>query len=227
MQLDLTVVDRRGETPLSVPVDNLVIAGWTGRDRAAVEAHIAELAKLGVPRPGKIPTYYRCAAALLTTAGRIEVAGGASSGEVEFVLLSTGGEMLVGVGSDHTDRELEKTGVTLSKQVCAKPIGGEVWKFADLAGHWDALELRSFAVTGGARELYQEGTVTAMRDPADLLANYGGAKQLPDGTAMFCGTLAVQGDVRPADAFEIELSDPVLNRQLRHQYTVTELPIAG
>lgn len=226
MQLDLTLVERRGETPVNLPVDKLVIAGWTGRDHAAVEAHIAELAKLGVPRPAKIPTYYRCAAALLTTAGCIEVAGGASSGEVEFVLLAAGGELLVGVGSDHTDRELEKTGVTLSKQVCAKPVGRAVWKFADVAAHWDALELRSFAVTGGARERYQEGAVTAMRAPADLLAGYG-APQLPDGTAMFCGTLPVHGGVRPAEAFEIELSDPVLGRQLRHRYEVTELPVAG
>lgn len=226
MQLDLTLVDRRGETPLSVPVDNLVIAGWTGRDRAAVEAHIAELEKLGVPRPGKIPTYYRCAASLLTTAGRIEVAGDASSGEVEFVLLAAAGELLVGVGSDHTDRALEKTGVTLSKQVCAKPVGREVWKFSDIAGHWDALELRSFAAVDGARERYQEGPVTAMRAPADLLAGYG-ATELPDGTAMFCGTLPVKGEIRPAARFEMELSDPVLGRQLRHQYEVTELPVEG
>ncbi|MDD9857545.1 MAG: DUF2848 domain-containing protein [Gammaproteobacteria bacterium] len=222
----MTLVDRRGEAPVNLQVNKLVIAGWTGRDQATVEAHIAELEKLGVPRPGKIPTYYRCAASLLTTAGRIEVAGGQSSGEVEFVLLSVGGEMLVGVGSDHTDRELEKTGVTLSKQVCAKPIGASLWRFNDIAGHWDDLVLRSFAVADGARELYQEGPVTAMRAPADLLAGYG-APQLPDGTAMFCGTLAVKGDVRPADAFEMELSDPVLDRQLHHRYEVTELPVEG
>jgi len=154
------------------------------------------------------------------------VAGGNSSGEVEFVLFAADGEMLVGIGSDHTDRELEATSVTVSKQVCAKPIGPAVWKFADVAEHWDDLTLRSFAVADGARELYQEGPVTAMRAPADLLAGYGAA-QLPDGTAMFCGTLPVHGDVRPAAAFEMELSDPVTGRRLRHRYTVTELPVAG
>lgn len=227
MNLHLTVVDRRGETPVSVEIDHLVIAGWTGRDPAAVQAHIAELEEIGVPRPAKIPAYYRCAAALLTTAGRIEVAGGDSSGEAEFVLLSAGGDMLVGVGSDHTDRRLETTGVTLSKQVCAKPIGASVWKFDDLAGHWDALVLRSFAVAeDGARQLYQEGAVTAMRAPADLLAGYG-APQLPPRAAMFCGTLAVKGKIRPSAAFEIELSDPVLGRHLRHRYEITELPVEG
>jgi len=233
MNLNLTVIDRRGETPVSARLDHLIIAGWTGRDAAAVEAHIAELASLGVARPAQIPTYYRCAASLLTTADNIEVVGGNSSGEAEFVLLEAGGEMLVGVGSDHTDRELEATGVAVSKQVCAKPIGAAVWRFTEVADHWDELILRAFAIGGdgdgdaaGARALYQEGPVTAMRAPADLIAGYG-APQLPPRAAMFCGTLPVHGEVRPAAAFEIELSDPVLNRRLRHRYSVTELPAAG
>jgi len=234
MNLNLTIIDQHAETPVSARIGRLIIAGWTGRDQAAVEAHIAELAALGVARPANIPTYYRCAASLLTTGARIEVVGGDSSGEAEFVLLNAGGEMLVGVGSDHTDRKLEATGVALSKQVCAKPIGPAVWRLAEVAAHWDELILRAFAIahgdgTGnppGARELYQEGPVTAIRAPADLIAGYG-APQLPDGTAMFCGTLPVRGKVRPAAAFEVELSDPVLNRRLRHRYTITELAAAG
>ena len=38
--------DRIGFEPTA-----LIIAGWTGRDRAAVDHHIAEFAALGVPRP--------------------------------------------------------------------------------------------------------------------------------------------------------------------------------
>lgn len=53
---------------VAVPVDTLVIAGWTGRDAAAVEAHIAELEAIGVPRPATVPCFYRVAAGLLTTA---------------------------------------------------------------------------------------------------------------------------------------------------------------
>lgn len=44
----------------------LVVAGWTGRDRAAIEHHIDELARLGVPRPSTVPLYYRLAHSLLT-----------------------------------------------------------------------------------------------------------------------------------------------------------------
>jgi hypothetical protein len=37
----------------------LIIAGWTGRDRVAQEKHIAELEALGVRRPPSTPVYYR------------------------------------------------------------------------------------------------------------------------------------------------------------------------
>src|SRR6202034_1276711 len=64
-----------------VPISVLVIAGWTGRDRAAVEEHIAELEKLGVKRPLSIPTFYPVSSARLTTRSRMEALGAESSGE--------------------------------------------------------------------------------------------------------------------------------------------------
>lgn len=42
---------------LSVAPQRLVVAGWTGRDRAAIEHHIEELALLGVPRPSAVPLW--------------------------------------------------------------------------------------------------------------------------------------------------------------------------
>ena len=54
--------------PTRVDIEQLVIAGWTGRDRDAVEHHIAELAALGVRRPRAIPCFYRLGATLLTSA---------------------------------------------------------------------------------------------------------------------------------------------------------------
>ena len=40
-----------------------------------------------------------------------------------------------------------------------------------------------------------------------------------------CGTVAAIGGIRPVPAFEMELDDPVLDRKLRHQYTLEILPI--
>jgi hypothetical protein len=76
--------------------------------------------------------------------------------------------------------------------------------------------------------LYQQGSLAKMRTPRDLLRLYGGdAYRLPAGTVMFCGTVPVQGEIAPAEQFEIEIEDPVLKRTIRHVYVSVELPIAG
>jgi len=212
----------------STPVGQLVIAGWTGRDPAAVEKHIRELEEIGVPRPKRTPIFYRVGAALLTTAEEIQVVGGDSSGEVEFVLFSLADGLWVGVGSDHTDRKVEAVGVTFAKQLCPKPVGATVWRYAEVQSHWDQLLLRSYAYSGGKKWLYQEGPVTAMRHPDDLMRLYSGTSAtLPEGHAMFCGTLAVKGAIEPAEVFAIELEDPVLGRKLSHVYRISQLPVEG
>jgi len=50
---------------------------------------------------------------------------------------------------------------------------------------------------------------------------------LPDGCAMFGGTFAAKGGIRPASRFDFELVDPVLKRGIRHAYDVIELPVLG
>jgi hypothetical protein len=211
--------------PLEASIEQLVIAGWTGRDSAAVEHHIAELEAIGVARPKNVPSFYRVSADRLTTSVRVQVAGQDSSGEVEVVLLSLAQGLFVGIGSDHTDRKVEAYGVTVSKQMCPKPIGPEVWPMAALQSHWDQLVTRSWVTAGGQRRLYQEGPVSRMRRPEDLIERYTGGTQLPAGTAMFCGTHAVMGEIAGGELFEIELHDPVSGRSLRHQYAAESLPI--
>lgn len=210
-----------------VPVSTAVIAGWTGRDPDAVEKHIKELEELGVARPASVPIYYRVAAARLTCATSIDVSGSESSGEVEFVLLQSGGRLWVGVGSDHTDRKVETYNVTASKQMCEKPVAPIFWAFDDVAAHWDRLILRSFIVEKGDRVLYQEGAVTAMRAPLDLIKGYAAAGTLAEDTLMFCGTLAARGGIRPSPSFAFELEDPVLGRKITHAYAMTNLPVMG
>ncbi|MGJ5177750.1 DUF2848 domain-containing protein [Bradyrhizobium oligotrophicum] len=210
-----------------VTLNRLVIAGWTGRDPVARDKHIAELEELGIARPATTPIYYEVAASRLTTADRIEVSGGESSGEVEFVLVKAGGRLYVGVGSDHTDRKVETYNITVSKQMCDKPVAPELWLVDDVAAHWDQLMLRAYATIKGERVLYQEGVLSGMLAPSDLIARRYGEAGLPEGTAMFGGTFAALGGIRPADRFDFELVDPVLNRVIRHGYAVERLLIAG
>jgi len=208
-------------------VRQLVIGGWTGRNAAALEAHIKELEALGVRRPKSVPVFYRVAASLLTTDDSIEVMGTHSSGEVEFVLYAREDGMWIGVGSDHTDRKAETIGVTLSKQMCAKPVGPRLWRYDEVAPHFEQLVLRSFIWVGRERKPYQEGPVTTMRPPEELTRLYSGGRSLEAGTAMFCGTLAVHGGIVPADRFDMELEDPVLGRKLTHSYRIVPLPEEG
>jgi len=211
----------------TIALRRLVIAGWTGRDPVARDKHIAELEELGIARPATTPIYYETAASRLTTSDSIEVSGGESSGEVEFVLVKSGGRLLVGVGSDHTDRKVETYNITVSKQMCDKPIAPELWLVDEVAAHWDRLTLRAYATINGERVLYQEGALSGMLAPADLIARRYGDAGLPEGTAMFGGTFAALGGIRPAERFEFELSDPVLNRVIRHGYAIEPLAIAG
>jgi Protein of unknown function (DUF2848) len=222
--LSLTLQDKSGTRSGDVAITQAVVAGWTGRDPAAVEKHIRELEALGVKRPA---IFYRVAAARLTTGDTIEAVGESSGGEVEFVLLQHSGKLWVGTGSDHTDREVEKYGVTVSKQMCEKPIAPMFWAYDDLAPHWDRLMLRAHVLEGGKRALYQEGSVAAMMDPRALIARHAGDGGLPEDTLMFCGTLAAHGGVRPTREFAFEIEDPVLGRRIAHAYRVRTLPNLG
>jgi uncharacterized protein DUF2848 len=226
---DLTFnVDDKGMlTPLTLAIDQAVIAGWTGRDPVARDKHIAELEAIGIARPASTPIYYRCSARRITLEDRIEVSGGDSSGEVEFVLIGWQGRIFVGCGSDHTDRKVEAYSVTVSKQMCDKPVASVLWELEDVIAHWDRLILRSWAVIDGARVLYQEGTLDAMLPVKDLIDRGFGGKGLPDGCVMFGGTFAAKGGIRPADRFEFELEDPVLKRKISHGYDVITMPVLG
>lgn len=215
------------QTPVTLTVRQAVIAGWTGRDPVARDKHIAELEALGIARPASTPIYYRVAARRLTTASAIEVSGSDSSGEVEFVLIAAEGRIFVGVGSDHTDRKVETYGITVSKQTCDKPVAPMLWDLAEVKDHWDQLRLRSHAVIGGERVLYQEGKLDGMLGVDDLIARGFDGGKLPDGCAVFGGTFAAKGGIRPASRFEFELEDPVLKRSIRHGYDVIELPVLG
>lgn len=230
MKLSFQIVDTAEPRSLVVDIHSLVIAGWVGRDVAATEHHIDELAALGVKRPSTYPLYYRVAAAQLTQASSIQVLGADSSGEAEVFAFCEGGEMFVSLVSDHTDRKLEAQGVAISKQVCAKPVARNAWRYADVAAHWDDLILRSTIEDNGAQVAYQEGSLAALRPPLELIAGYGRStgrdgNHLADGSAMSCGTLAAIGGVRPARSFAMELFDPHRKRSLTHRYAVEVLPV--
>ncbi len=71
------------------------------------------------------------------------------------------------------------------------------------------------------------GTLDSMLSVGELVQRCFADARLPDGCAMFGGTFAAKGGIRPASRFEYELEDPVLKRSIRHAYDVIELPVLG
>ena len=225
--LGFRIETRQGTSERVFDIRQLVVAGWTGRDKEKMEHHMAELEAIGVKRPPTTPVFYRVAASRLTLMPAIQVTGEASSGEAEALVVRDGAGLWVGLASDHTDREVEAYGITVSKQMCDKPCAPVLWPMAEVEDHWDELVLRAFIEENGKRVLYQEGPLTGMLRPADLIERYQREGRFEPGTAMLCGTHAAIGGIRPSRSFEMELEDPVLGRRIRHGYEIEVLPTAG
>lgn len=199
---------------------HIVIAGFTGRDEVSVADHVRELAAIGVPVPAVIPAFWRLDSALLTADNVIEVTGPDTSGEAEPVIIRHDGRLYLGVGSDHTDRDLERSDIPASKAACPKPMSREVAQLPDRmdAGDWDRIEL-SCTVDGLP---YQHGTLAALRPPADLLTRLrAGGNDCDDGDlVMFCGTLPLlHGRFVAGTIWDLTLLVPG-QATLQHQYQV-------
>lgn len=217
-----------GAGPLPAVISDVVVAGMTASDEAAIRHHLEEMKALGVKMPQSFPFFFRVSVQTLTQAEAVQVLGTDSSGEVEPVVVALEDGLWLTVGSDHTDRKVEAYSINVSKQMCPHAIGRDLWRLAEVAAHWDRLMIRSWTVRGGRRELYQEGPLALMRHPEDLIRRYESAgKRLAPGTALYCGTIGAKGPLAHADAFEMELEDPVRGRRIGHRYAVEPLPVLG
>ncbi|MXZ94762.1 MAG: DUF2848 domain-containing protein [Acidimicrobiaceae bacterium] len=185
----------------------LVVIGYAGRDRAAVEHHIDELAALGVARPASIPLFMVFPPGLITQEPSIAVTGPNSSGEAEIVVVVDSDETFVTVGSDHTDRDLEAVHMIASKAVCPKPVAASGWAANAVGDRWDGLVLRSH-IDGDV--LYQDGSAAMNLHPLELVAAIPWAGGPPDCFVAFTGTVPVIGDIRPSTGFRAELDGPGL-----------------
>jgi hypothetical protein len=227
--LALTLDDGTSERALSFVPKRFIVAGWTGRNKAAMEHHMAELEAIGIKRPAYTPVFYRNSVTRLTTCDLLQTPGPGSSGEVEFVLFNIDGTLWVGAGSDHTDRDVEAFNITVSKQMCDKPIASRLWPYEALRDNWDSLQIESRAVIDGTEVIYQKGTVAAMLRPYDLIAAFEAetGSTFGPGDVMMGGTLPAIGGLRPASHFAFRLTDPRSGASLAHGYDVAVLDNVG
>ena len=225
--LNLTVVEAGGNrTALEFPVARILDAGFTGKNREGAMKHVEELKAHGVAAPDRIPAYFVVTRELVTTDDEIEVLGNDTSGEVEVVFLFKGDETYIAVGSDHTDRELEKDSIPKSKVICPKVVSRDVWNLADVKPHWEQLKLQSWIEVDGQRTLYQEGSLADFLTVDDFLDGVRSvvADGSLDGMVLYMGTMpSLGGKLLFSPTFEGRLSDGVLGRELSLRYSINPM----
>ena len=99
-------------------------------------------------------------------------------------MIGNGDALFLGIGSDHTARDVEREDIATSKRLCPKPIGRNVFRIGTLDGAFDAVALAS-TMDG---EPYQRGTFAQIAPLATLLAEF---RRRHAGTrfVLSCGTV--------------------------------------
>lgn len=227
MQFRFQLLNTEGKPEtLAVGFEYCIVTDWARRDSGDSGTATYERSELRLARARQRPKFYPVANNQLTQSERVQVVGPHSTGAAEVLLFKHNHELFVSLVSDHTDRALEIHSSALSKQLCAKPMARYAWRYDDVAPHWDELEMRAWLIKeDGHPELYQEGALSTLLPPLELVKHHFGHDDLPNNTAITCGTVTTVGKIRTAPTFVMELRDPKLERTLRHEYFIEILPL--
>ncbi|KAF5063945.1 hypothetical protein DSECCO2_289460 [anaerobic digester metagenome] len=219
--LTFTVQAGGKETPLSLNYERVFAIGYAGRNLEKTMEHIKELERdLGVPAPKKIPTIFQCGNYVLTQEKDLVFVGEKTCGEVEYVIVLKDGKIYIGLGSDHTDRELEAQSVPKAKQICAKPICSMLWDYEEVKDHWDDIALNSWQTVDGEEVPYQQGKLADILPVETILKELNERVGGIDNCVIFSGTVPVLNGFRYGSNFRYEMADAVLGRKLTSDYNV-------
>lgn len=210
-----------GEENVNIDFDQLLVIGFAGRNIEKTMEHIRELEEqLGVPAPKQIPTIFECSLELLTQGKDIKFVGNKTSGEVEYIIVKSGEKIYIGLGSDHTDRELESVSIPKAKQVSPKPIAGELWDYEEVKDHWDQIKLVSYQTINGEEVKYQDGTLADILPVEKILSVLTERVGHIDNSIIYSGTVPVLDGFKYGDNFRSLMIDEVLNRSIEFNYDV-------
>lgn len=221
-QLTMEIVGTTGNTTRALHAQRIYNLGSAVRDAEEARAHQEEVADIGVRIAFDVPAprIYPVPPWTLVTDVDVPVLTEETSGEVEIVLW-VADELYVGVGSDHTDRALEAVSIPWSKQACPNVIAPQLWRWADVADHWDVCQL-ACDVDG---QPYQRMGVNIFLHPDDILRTVRERIDVPDRDfVVYCGTyVSVEKRLQYGKVWDIRLEDPHLGRTLTHTYRVSSI----
>lgn len=212
-------------TTRNVQVKHLLNAGYAGREQEEVQAHIAELAELGVPGPATTPALYPVSPYLAQQVSEVRVQHSRTSGEAEWALVITDEDVLLTVACDHTDRELEVHGVAWSKNASPDVLGRKAWRLDSVRDHLDKITLKGWVGDGETPDtLIQDSSLEALLSPDYWLAVLAERGLDQPGTVLISGTVAMKHGVDQfARSWKVEMTDPVTGASVDVQYVVEEM----
>lgn len=215
--MDFKIVTKNGKSVISADIKNLMVVGFSGKDVEKTMEHIHELEKEGVKCPSEVPVPYQCDPQIVTRKEIIDVIGPKTSGEAEYLILCHEGKFYIGIGSDHTDREMEAVSIHKSKQVCLKPCSVEFWDYEEVKDHLPQLRLISTQVVDGKEIDYQNGVAGDLL-PFDVIIEKV-QKEVPlEDCLIYTGTVPLLNGFRFGEQFSARLVDDQLGRELSLTY---------
>lgn len=220
-QLRVTVAGPDGVNEQILDVVRVYNLGFTIRDKEKMQRHLDEVTGVHLDWPERPPIIFPISAWATITASDVPVQYETTSGEIEIVTVDTPDGLLIGVGSDHTDRKLETVDIPWSKQVAPNVLAPTFWRWSDVQDHWDEVRLESYVDD----KLYQRASVAEFWTPQEMVDSVQGRIGDVPGVKIFYSGTVVSEDERLdfGRSWSLRMIDPVTGYAIRHDYTVTVL----
>tara|TARA_B100000809_G_scaffold257118_1_gene298147 strand:+ start:768 stop:1553 length:786 start_codon:yes stop_codon:yes gene_type:complete len=227
---------KAGTEEKEIPIGCVAGARFASRDmegmRKALDEQIAREGRYSGASMTN-PSIFRITRDRLTQSDTFEVQGAHTGGEVEIVAIRTAEEVLISVGSDQCDRELDPLFPDKPKQMCPHPMAKIAWPYEEVRDHWDELKVYSEVSRNGQTITLQDSTLSTLVS-LEYLLSMDVVKNLPDPMFLYCGTANFLPSAAEqvekldlpemtchgvGDSFLVRLTDPVLGRTIEHQYS--------
>ena len=231
--IEMTVVSEEGPRKRSIPIGSVGGARFASRDIEGMRKKLDDMLARGEAGTKANPSIFRISRYLLTQSTEFEVQGPLTGGEAEVLAIRDGDDVLISVGSDQCDRELDPLFQDKPKQLCPHPIAATAWPYSEVKDHWDSLRLYSHVVVGGHTIPLQDAGLSILVD-LEYLLGMDTVKAMPDPMFLYCGATPFMGSaietvgrlglpketaLGVGDEFLARLHDPVLERTIEVSFS--------